>query len=352
MDDEHKTEIDAEAAIDTKDLMQESPVPPGSAEVHQKSEEKIPFIDSEIPGDESQGPGSYRTPKNNSTIEFASGVKIFISLKSLNGTSFKNINSPIEESLRQRQSEKESKINSMRLKHKAQQIDKIKEVPTINHKSRKILENKGNFKLNPNQNLNSDDEDTLVDYLPGSSVSGTFKRKKVSQEELIKLNLLKSAMKLREGLKGALPEPEKNKLNLLERSKAVKDKIEKKREEFEKEKAQKELENCTFKPNIIKKLDLNPNKKPIKRTESAPIVNEEIVAQNVFLEFNYRVPPPSSFINVIEKSPKNLKGPIISSRYSQITPVQVSARYPTGYNKDAIISKAKPMVDYKLLVNN
>ena len=269
----------------------------------------------------------------------------------------------IADSLKVRAEAKKTKINNMRLKQKASDIKTVRSVPLINPKSKKILVQKEIKAKKAEEMQNSDDDyhDSVKDYFPESPLSISKisnKTKKLRVSEVISTETLKSTMKLRENLKETHQEPEVStqSLDITERSKLMSTKKAQKIEEIKKSIEGRELDECTFKPQLISKMQapvvIAEKTKPASNGSLKKKKEPKPLNQKAAIDFSYRVPPPGSKIRVENSSSSLDSIPIVSERYAQISPFTQSVRYQAGFNYEEVKAKAHQMVDYKLLASN
>ena len=160
----------------------------------------------------------------------------------------------------------------------------------------------------------------------------------VNQFEGTTIEMLKSAMKLRE-----------NTLSQ-EKSQLITNKKTEKMLKLQKDKEDHELEECTFKPNLTQKVVKTSLKqeKNLKKTEKKQ-KNSEKNSQNIENPaFQYRVPPPNRKHHSNTEVKFFNQNMLVSERYAQITPIIIPVKYKTGFDYETIRNKAKPMVDYKI----
>jgi hypothetical protein len=65
-----------------------------------------------------------------------------------------------------------------------------------------------------------------------------------------------------------------------------------------------------------------------------------------------RVPPPNKQLFPGKLVQKPSDSVMISEKYSQLTPYSATVKYNSGYNNKDILTKARPMVDYKLQLSS
>ena len=393
----------SEAIIISQDLPDSPPAAP------------IPASSSESPSTHMQDLAVEFSERHQTTLEapeakfdeqnpISESKSVFVSLKSFMSPHAKqpSVNLEIAERLKIRENQVETKISNNRLRQKAKQIVNSNFIPTINPKSKQILEKKMEAKVKTCETLNSEDDDTLYNYIPDSPKSSpklvsaiknrkevrkqtggekttinnegkigrrveisdqtTMQRKKAKKKNEFDgttAELLKCSMKIREHLKDApVPEPDINKLTFQERSKLVLIKKEEKFEEHKRMKQKSELDQCTFKPTLVSQTPQAVTVAPaMKHSKSETLSkksqqSEQSLAkvQPLLHNFSYRVPPPGSTVHQNAKAKKRVldNNPIVTEKYSQISPYTQPVKYKIGFNVEEILAKGQPMVSYNL----
>ena len=251
--------------------------------------------------------------------------QVYINLKSILKENTKKVFDHVEifNSLRIKDTEKETRINDIRLKQRANDINNVRSAPLINQKSKQIIEEKKRKEI-AEEVLDSGDDDyheSLREYFPegNSSISRAslpkpIKRQKARINEALTADILKSSMKLRENMQVSNQhEMSIQKLNSPKRLKAM--------------------------PTINVQNKEKKRKKKIKNQQSA-------------VSFTYRVPPPSSKLRTKNDSVNIRSNPIVSNKYAQFSPFIQSIRYQDGFNYEELKSRGHEIVDYKLLTTN
>lgn len=289
--------------------------------------------------------------------------KIFVSLKSPGKDGYKKspLNMEIADSLHERNLQKEAKISTMRLKKKADEIGKMRSVPKINPKSKKIMENSAKAGLEENESSGSlknedDEEDSfykLIQETAGSPInSNPDKSRTLKKAKTIKQNdrqagftnseLIKSAAKLRESLPCKSPEVEKPVLDVVQKGELLKKKRAQKIKEAEEKKKAKELDGCTFKPTLLTKSQVNESGScvihqsagALKKKSSSGSSENKALTKHEF-----------------EESYELAQAKIYNAKYVPMSPVTFHVKYKAGYNETNILAKAQPMVDYRMVGN-
>ena len=273
-----------------------------------------------------------------------SSPRVFVSLMSPSRR--KKCYSPeIGTSLIERMNMAESKLSNLRVKQKAEEFGKMRAVPEINEKSRKIAEGKLiNNKSISRKTMNKDNEsESSEQFVPPP--------KEIPKEIDLDYDLLRESIKLRENLKEKKVEPTQLnlKLGLNERAKIIKEKKAKKIEDAIKVKKNNEMIGCTFKPKLCPKNQISDSGSCIiKRSQSGRALisenSETAASQNNVRGFM----SPRAKAHVFEEHFQITHVSIFSSEYSQISPVEIQVRYKHGFHEAYIRAKAVPMVDYKL----
>ena len=316
---------------------------------------------------------------NGSNCESPSSPRVFVSLKSPTRVSAKKpgLNLEIANSLVGRRCMVDNKINNLRLKHKADEIGNMRNVPEIDCKSRQIAEGKLKKAISL-KNTNSRKKDTQdqeissssSDFIPDSprSMKNISNSNPVTQKKItsINLDLLKTAMKLRESEKDRkqpntpranlanktskqdLVSCKKGKIDLNQRAKISKEKKDKILQETMTEREKQALEHCTFKPNLLARNQMSDSGSfLIKRSQSGKI-------STVDASMNIRTaqsPSSKMLLNcsrvMFEENFALTNVELVNNPCLQISPVNFNVKYHHGYNEKSLRSKARPMVDYK-----
>lgn len=262
-------------------------------------------------------------------------------------------------SLFEKEAVEKSKFNFLKQKIKSNQILELRQAPQINKSSIKLLiqkevkEQKAKIKA---EYIDLDHYDPkLHEKVNVSELSSKLKLKEFSG---MSSELLKEAMKIRKDLK----EPTKIIENhgdhgndVISRTKILLEKKQKALKEKKKNSESLEIAECTFKPylftktpkakisqTIMKKSKSNANANVPKTTKAK---SSSIASIS---ELFSRVPPPCKSMNLLEKPTGEIGNVIVSEKYFQLSPYMVNVKYREGFNKNEMMEKAHPMVDYKM----
>ena len=134
------------------------------------------------------------------------------------------------DNLIQKGSASSAKINSLKIKQRANELKEMRSIPIINQKSRKIAEGMKRERLDIINSIQPKEEE---------------KEKNIEPEPVrISVNIIKQL----DQIEKSNPEPDLKSMSIADRSKYWKEQKEKKIEEQRKAKQDKELDGCTFKP--------------------------------------------------------------------------------------------------------
>lgn len=265
----------------------------------------------------------------------------------------------IVESLKERQSQTDFKLANLRMAQKAEEFKLIRQTPEINQKSRIIIDLKQAKETLKNQNIsvqqkikdpllyeNFKRHNSMLDI--GKKDQDHFPKKKVlegSKRKIEKIGKNEEKYKVFEPIlhssmsadvfknipkTGVLNAPQPNecvkKLSVIDRTKDWKENLEKKKEEKRKERSIQELEECTFKPQLTPKADVNDPKLLSFTTLSTIFATGKNVSQR--------------YISQVD---------IFPCTYTQISPASYSIKYERGYNFKEFLTRAKPLTKYEIL---
>lgn len=139
-----------------------------------------------------------------------------------------------------------AKINTLKIKQKARELQEMKSVPTINEKSRKLAENMKRERMDLIAKYETKQNQPVAEIPP--------------QPEPVRISV--NIMRQLEMVEAPPAEPDLKSMSIHERTKYWKEKKEKKLEEQRKAKNDKELDGCTFKPAKVEIQDFEISQKP------------------------------------------------------------------------------------------
>lgn len=214
---------------------------------------------------------------------------------------------------------------------------------------------KNGVDLKKNEQKSKNDEPTKKKFarfpeMPKEEKNVNKKAKKEKKFDGTSIELLKSAMKLRENLKDAVvPEVPLSKLSFEARAKLTESKKAALFESSQKLKKDNELQGCTFKPELISKVQPSVNVSMKHSKSEVMIEKKPLEPQLSITDFSYRIPAPGGVIQFHGKKQRRVMAtPLVTEKYSQITPFAQPIRYKTGYNAAEILAKGQLMVNYNL----
>ncbi|CAG9314431.1 unnamed protein product [Blepharisma stoltei] len=258
-----------------------------------------------------------------------------------------------------KQAEYKAKQNIKILEKQAKELSELRETPEINPNSRKIAEKvktKQSFEIKVKQKENNVEKT----YLP----TGTIK---VSPESL--LNSLKARP---QSAFSCLPAEEpisKPKLNVMDRTQVWLKKKNTKIVEETKKNEEKNLEDCTFQPQLYERIrtDESPLSMPSKLSQTFSSFytkkqeyKKKVASSAVTTRLNTDETSRSAKfldrvaeneknnIEIVHAATDNLQTSGGSMKYIKITPVNKQLKFKSGFNETSFKKKAKPMLSYRL----
>jgi hypothetical protein len=272
---------------------------------------------------------------------------VVVSLQTLHKIFYHKKNSSIgfsvPDSLQDRQIASEHKISNLRMIKKAEEVSEMRPAPEINQVSKNIIAKK--YKNSEESNLNS--------FMIGKTLSNKKDSKLASQPILNSLYSIEKSSKIsginnQFNIRSTLlslsssevfksifkdeiqekkdPDTDAKGLDVVERTKDWKERKDKKIGEIRKEKRTQELNQCTFKPTLISKNNLN----------DVNSMNSSVYK----LTNNKKSLKNKSYIGEIKVS---------EFKYTQLSPALQKIKYDAGFNVPNFLKKAVPMASYSLL---
>ena len=253
----------------------------------------------------------------------SSFLNVHISLKDLNDPLKKSsLNLDIADTLFFKDSLEKTKFNALKQKLKANEASEMREVPEINKKTSKILHNKKQVQVNKEKQKKEMKYDTYNEKLMVDTHHQRLSQVlRLTQADPLNPTVMKDSLKAREDFQSQKLLSDQKRKELISKCK-----------------------NAETQKTLNTPKTLVPGH---KLSQSSSVLTQPLVSPQTL---NSRIPPPNKSLH--DKIPK--KRPqdsiIISEKYSQLTPYSASFKYQSGYNKTDLLSKSRPMVNYKIQV--
>ena len=261
--------------------------------------------------------------------EKSSMVKVHINLKDLNESAKKSsMNFDIADNLMCKDALEKAKFKSFKQKFKANEASEMREAPQINKNSHKILVKKEETKKKRNERKASAKYDKYDEKLhsqhPTQRLSAVLRLKACDP---LNSEVMKASIAARKSFESSKRNDEIRTKELIEKCK---------RAEYGSI-TEGKLVNAE---KIVTKSNANLSHKGTKSLYSATSLEN----------LSSRVPPPNKQVLPARNPVLPLDSVMISEKYSQLTPYSAKVKYNSGYNQGDLMTKARPMVDYKMQV--
>lgn len=248
-----------------------------------------------------------------------------------------SLNLDIAESLFHKDSLEKAKFGSLKQKYKASELNEMREVPQINKKTHKILNNKKQVQINKEKKKKEEKYDTyneklLVEIHP-QRLSQVLR---LTSADPLNPTVMKDSLQARKDFQSQKLKEEQKKKDLIAKCKNA---------EVSKDLSATNTLLSGHQGSSSTNTLLSGHKG--SQSTSVLLSKNYMVSPNVL---NSRIPPPNKSIHDKVFKAKSPDSVIISEKYSQLTPYSASFKYRSGYNKDDLVSKSRPMVDYKIQV--
>lgn len=258
-------------------------------------------------------------------------LQVHINLKDLNEPSKKSsLNFDIADNLIYKDALEKSKFKSFKQKFKANKASEMQEAPQINKNSHKILIKKEESKKKHNEHkasLNYDKYDEKLHSQHATQRLSAVLRLKACDP--LNPEVMKASIEARKSF-------ESNKKNEEIRTKEL----------IEKCKRAEHGSISELKSGQAGKLQT----KSSVGLGLAHKGNKSLNLATSLDNLSSRVPPPNKQVLPAKNPVLPLDAVMISEKYSQLTPYSAKVKYGSGYNQGDLMTKARPMVDYKMQV--
>ena len=261
--------------------------------------------------------------------ERSSMLQVHINLKDLSEPFKKSsMNFDIADSLMCKDALEKAKFKSYKQKFKANEASEMREAPQINKKSHKILIKKEETNKKKDQHKASITYDKYDEKLhsehPTQRLSAVLRLK---QFDPLNPEVMKASIEARKDFESIKKSEETKKKELIEKCKRA------------------EYGSTTeLKPKALGKTASKST------TDLAHKGTKSLVVAASVENLSSRVPPPNKQVLPARSPVLPLDSVMISEKYSQLTPYSAKVKYNSGYNQGDMVSKARPMVDYKMQV--
>jgi hypothetical protein len=316
-----------EEKTDNPDSVPEVPNPDKSED--QAIQENAPDVQpDQVAPETTENPEDKKSSYKNES-EKSNMLQVHINLKDLNEPFKKSsMNFDIADSLMCKDALEKAKFKSFKQKFKANEASEMREAPQINKKSHKILIKKEETIKRKDQHKASIKYDKYDEKLhsahPTQRLSAVLRLKECDPLNPV---VMKASIEARKDFENLKKSEETKKKELIEKCKRA------------------EYGSTTeAKPKALEKTVSKST------TDLAHKTSKSLIAATSLENLSSRVPPPNKQVLPAKSPVLPLDSVMISEKYSQLTPYSAKVKYNSGYNQGDIMTKARPMVDYKMQV--